>query len=193
MNLAARARTWLPILPLLGILAMTYWLNKQAKPALPVADRLKQHTADAIINNLKAVTLNKEGTPRLIMYAKQFVHYADDDSTTLEAPDLSVQTAMRPDVRITASHGTLSSKGDNLELFDNVEIVRAASKTQGEMLVRTDYVKVIPDLETAQTDHVVTVDEGNGHLSAIGMELDNRAQTLKLLSRVKATNAFSQN
>jgi lipopolysaccharide export system protein LptC len=193
MTLVARVRPWLPVLPLLGILAMTYWLDQQAKPETEAGERKKQHTADAIIDQLKAVTLNVEGTPHFLMSAKQLVHYSDDDSTELVEPALTTRTSARPDVHMTALKGTLSSKGDVIELFDNVEIVRMASTSQGELSIKTDYVKVIPDAETAETTHAVTVDEDSNHLSAIGMELDNRAQTLKLLSRVKASNAISQN
>ena len=193
MTVASRARSWLPILPLLGILAATYWLDQQAQPEAEQTDNRKQHTADAIVDNLHAVTLNQQGTPRFIMAAKQLVHYSDDDSTTLDAPDITAITPMRPDVHMTSKHGALSSKGDVVELDDDVKIVRAASKTQNELVMLTDYVKVMPDLETAQTDRPVTVTDANDHLSAVGMEMDNRAQTIKLLSQVKASNAVTQN
>ncbi len=193
MTLVTRARAWLPLLPLLGILAMSYWLDQQAQPETGSANKAKLHTADAIIDNLRAVTLNQEGTPRFIMSAKQLVHYADDDSTTLSEPDITALTPQRSDIHMTARRGTLSSKGDIIELNDEVEIVRAASKTRGELVVKSDYIKVIPDLETAETNHAVTVNEANNNMSAVGMELDNRAQTLKLLSRVKVSNAITQN
>lgn len=193
MTVASRVRSWLPLLPLLGILAMTYWLDQQAQPEAEKADSSKQHTPDAIVDNLKAVTLNQQGTPRFIMAAKQLVHYSDDDSTTLAEPDITALTPMRPDVHITAKHGTLSSKGDVIELNDDVIIVRAASQTQSELVVQTDYAKVIPDLETVQTHRSVTMTDANNRVLAVGMEMDNRAQTIKLLSQVKASNAVTQN
>jgi lipopolysaccharide export system protein LptC len=193
MTVASRVRSWLPLLPLLGILAMTYWLDQQAQPEAEKADSSKQHTPDAIVDNLKAVTLNQQGTPRFIMAAKQLVHYSDDDSTTLAEPDITALTPMRPDVHITARHGTLSSKGDVIELNDDVKIVRAASQKQSELVVQTDYAKVIPDMETIQTHRAVTVTDANNRVDAIGMEMDNRTQTIKLLSQVKASNAVTQN
>lgn len=193
MTLVARVRTWLPVLPLLAILAMTYWLDQQAKPEATATDKTKQHTPDAIIDNLHAVTLSLDGTPRFLMSAKQLVHYADDDSTELNAPKLTGHSPLRPDIQMTALKGRLSSQGDVIELYDNVEIVRAASASRGALLVKTDYVKVMPDEETASTPNAVTVEEEDAHLSALGMELDNRAQTLKLLSKVKVSNALSQN
>lgn len=189
MTFAARARSWLPLLPLLGILAVTYWLDQKAQPQSEASDTPKQHTPDAIIDNLKAVTLNQQGTPRFILSARQLVHYADDDSTTLSEPDIVALSPVHPNLHMSANHGTLSSKGDVVELNDEVKIVRAADKTRGELLILTDYVKVIPDQETAQTNRAVTVSEDGNHLSAVGMELDNKTQVIKLLAQVKASNA----
>lgn len=193
MTLVARARAWLPVLPLMGILGMTYWLDQQTKPEVTATDKTRQHTPDAIIDRLHAVTLTPEGTPRFLMSAKHLVHYADDDSTTLEEPDLTAITPQRPDIHMSSHRGNLSSKGDIIELYDDVRIVRAATPAQDALLIKTDYVQVVPEQETAATPHAVTVDEGKGHLSAVGMELDYRAQNLKLLSQVKATNAIPQN
>jgi lipopolysaccharide export system protein LptC len=189
MTFASRVRSWLPLLPLLGILAVTYWLDQKSQPEVEKADSRKQHTPDAIVENMKAVTLNQQGTPSFIMSAKQLVHYADDDSTILSEPDIMALFPTRSDMHMTARRGTLSSKGDVIELNEDVKIVRAASPTQNELVVRTDYVKIIPDLETAQTDRVVTLTEGNTRLSAVGMEMDNKAQIIKLLAHVKASNA----
>lgn len=193
MRFATRARAWLPLLPVLGILAVTYWLDQQAQPVVDTSDSLKRHTPDAIVDQFKAVTLNLQGTPRFIMSAKQLVHYADDDSTTLTDPDITALTPQRADVRMTAKRGTLSSKGDVVELIDEVKIVRASSALQSELLIETEYAKIIPDLETAQTDRAVTITDANNHVHAVGLEMDNRAHTIKLLSQVKATNVVSKN
>ncbi len=193
MTLASRARSWLPLLPLLGILAVTYWLDQKSQPEGESVDNSKLHTPDAIVDNLHAVTLNQQGKPSFIMSAKQLVHYADDDSTTLAEPDISALSPPRPNIYMSAAKGTLSSKGDVIELMENVKIVRAPSKTSDELTVTTDYIKLIPELETAQTHKTVTVIENNNRISAVGMEMDNKARIIKLLSRVRASNATNQN
>ncbi len=193
MSLTSRVRAWLPLLPLLGILAVTYWLDQQAQPETEKSDNRKQHTADAIVDGVKAVTLSEQGAPRFIMAAKQLVHYADDDSTTLAEPDIIALSPPHPDVRMTARHGVLSSKGDVVELDDGVKIVRAGSPAQSELVMQTEYLKIIPDLETAQTDRAVTLADAGNRVSAVGMEMDNKTQIIKLLARVKASNAVKQN
>ncbi len=193
MTLASRARSWLPLLPLLGILAVTYWLDQKSQPEGASVDNSKLHTPDAIVDNLKAVTLSQQGKPSFIMSAKQLVHYADDDSTTLVAPDIMSLSPIHPDVHMSANKGTLSSKGDVIELMEDVKIVRKPGKNSGELMVTTDYIKLVPELETAQTHKAVTVIENNNRISAVGMEMDNKARIIKLLSRVRASNATNQN
>jgi len=189
MTFGSRIRSWLPILPLLGILAVSYWLDQQTQPDEQKTGGRKQHTPDAIVDNLKAVTLDQQGTPHFIMSAKQLVHYSDDDSTTLGEPDITALAPMRPNVHMTSRNGTLSSKGDVIELSDAVKVVRAASPTHSELVIQTEYLKVIPDLQTAQTDRAVTMTDANGRLSSVGMEMDNQTQIIKFLAQVKASNA----
>lgn len=193
MSVASRARSWLPLLPLLGILAVTYWLDQKTQPEEEKADSSKLHNPDAVVDNVSAVTLNQQGTPHFVMAAKQLVHYSDDDSTDLTEPDVTAIAPLRADVHMTARTGTLSSKGDVIELHNDVHIVRAASATQSELVMQTEYLKVMPNLETAQTDRPVTMDDANDHVDAVGMEMDNKAQIIKLLAQVKATNAVKQN
>lgn len=193
MRFATRARAWLPLLPVLGILAVTYWLDQQAQPETAFIDSNKRHTADAIVENIKATTLNQQGTPHFIMAAQQLVHYADDDTTILITPQLTVLAPERSDVRMTAQRGKVSNKGDMVELYNDVTVVRAANVSLSELQIHSDYLKIYPERELLQTNRAVTISDANNQLNAVGLEMDNRAQTLKLISQVKALHVLSKN
>lgn len=192
MTLASRLSSWLPVLPLLGILAMSYSLDRQTQPEASKPDSRKQHTPDAIVDNLTATTLDRTGTPHFILQTKQLVHYTDDDSTTLSAPHITALTPSQPDVRISALRGNVSSKGDLLELQDEVKIVRAANTQLSELIISTDYLKVFPEKELSQTDKAVLVKDAQNTINAIGLDMDNQAQTIKLLSQVKALHVVTK-
>lgn len=186
MTIASRARYWLPLLPLLGLLAFTYWLNQLALPEPGKPDSSKRHDPDAIVENFSAVELNGQGTPHFIMAAQKMLHYPDDDSTTLEVPRLTSLSAGRPAIHATARRGIVSSKGDEVFLHEDVEVLREASALQNELRVETEYLHFFPEQELANTDRTVTVLEGRNSLQATGMEMDNKARTLKLLARVRS-------
>lgn len=186
MNFASRARYWLPLLPLLGLLGVTYWLNQQMQQEIAKPDSSKRHDPDAIMENFSAVKMNEQGVPRFIMKAQKMLHYPDDDSTELSAPHLTTLSAEHPPIHISAQRGLVSSKGDEVFLYRNVRVVREAGADREELTLLTEYLHAIPDHDLANTDHPVTIADGHNTTHAIGMEMDNKARTMKLLAQVRS-------
>lgn len=180
-------RAWLPLLPLLLLLLATYWLNQQVQP-LPQIQSQQRHDVDYVADNFSAVTLNVKGQPRFTLTAQKLWHYPDDDTTHLQMPYLTSLYEARPPTITSALTGKLSSKGDDVFLYDEVRIVRPASAGISEQRFATDYLHVVPDRDWAETDQSVVMTNQYNVIRAIGMELDNKARTVKLLSRVRATH-----
>lgn len=186
MTFASRARYWLPLLPLLGLLGVTYWLNQQVQPKPSGPDSGMRHDPDAIMENFSAIRLNDQGAPRFIMAAKKMLHYPDDDSTTLEVPRLTMLSPAQPAVHIIAREGMVSSRGDEVFLHHDVEVLREASAQREELTLHTEYLHIVPDRDWADTNHPVTITDAHNTTHATGLEMDNRARTLKLLSQVRS-------
>lgn len=180
-----RLRSFLPLLPLLLLLAATYWLNLQVQSPTSAAGKNLRHDPDYMIDNFTATTLDEQGKIRFVMSAKKMWHYPDDDTTHLEVPRLESLTFEKPPLRITSQDGEISSKGDEVFLRNNVVIVRPAYADKSELTFNTDYLHVVPNKEIANTDRPVTMFDARTALNAVGMELDNKARTIKFLSRVK--------
>lgn len=181
-----RLREWFPLLPLLLLLAGTYWLNQQVRPIPPKPDDRKRHDPDFIVDNFAATTLDEQGLPRFQMSARKMVHYPDDDSTHLDAPQLNSFFADHPTIIAFAKKGEISSKGEDVYLRDDVKLVRAASDTQSEMTFTTDYLHVIPDKDLADTDRPVTLVDAHNEIHAVGLKFDYKARLVTLLSQVRS-------
>lgn len=186
MTFASRIRYWLPLLPLLGLVGVTYWLNQQVQPGATQPDSSKRHDPDAIMENFSALKLNDQGVPRFIMAAQKLRHYPDDDSTELDTPRLTTLSAERPPVHTFALRGLVSSKGDEVFLHDDVRVVREASADREELTLLTEYLHVVPDRDWANTERAVTILDAHNTVHAIGLEMDNKARTLKLLAQVRS-------
>ena len=186
MTFASRARYWLPLLPLFGLLGATYWLNQQVQPEAIQPDSSKRHDPDAIMENFSAIKLDKQGVPHFIMTAKKMQHYPDDDSTMLEVPRLTALPVDHPEIHFIAKRGIVSNKGDEMFLHDDVEVLREASTQQDELTLQTEYLHIIPDKDLADTDRAVTIVNSHNTVHATGMEMNNKARTLKLLSQVRS-------
>jgi len=182
-----KARAWLPLLPLLLLLLATYWLNQQVLP-LPQKQSQQRHDIDYAVDRFSAVSLDKDGQRRYIIAAERLWHYPDDDTTHLQMPLL---TSLHPDRTPTvtsAQTGMISSKGDEVYLYDEVRIVRDAGGSIGEQRFATDYLHVVPDRDWADSNQSVVVTDRYNILRAVGMELDNKMRTVRLLSRVRTNH-----
>lgn len=186
-RLLEKVRAWLPLVPLLLLLAATYWLNLQVQP-LPQMLSQQRHDVDYVVDNFSAVTLNPQGRPRFTLTAERLWHYPDDDTTHLQMPRLTSLFADRPPTVTTAQTGTVSSKGNDVYLYDEVRVVRPASNGSGEQRFATDYLHVIPDRDWAETNQSVVMTDRYNVIRAVGMELDYQAGTVKLLARVRASH-----
>ena len=188
-----RLREWSPLLPLLLLLAATYWLNQQVQPLPPEPDSSKRHDPDFIISKFVATTLNEQGMPRFLMSAQNMVHYPDNDSTHLDEPQLSSLYADRPAVYTSSRRGEVSSKGNEVFLRDEVKLVRAASATQSEMTITTSYLHIVPDRDWADTGLPITLVDAHNIINAVGMQFDNKARIVNLLAQVRSRHEPAKN
>lgn len=188
-----RLREWLPLLPLLLLLAATYWLNQQVQPLPPKAARTSPGEPDFIISNISATSINERGTPRFVLAARTVTHNPADDSTLLEEPRLTSLYADRPPVQTSAKKGEISSNGEEIFLRGDVKLVRTGNATQSELSFTTDYLHVIPDRDLADTDRPVTLKDARNIVQAVGMRIDNEARVVKLLSQVRSQHETAKN
>jgi lipopolysaccharide export system protein LptC len=182
-----KARAWLPLLPLLLLLAATYWLSQQVQP-LPQIQSLQRHDVDYVMDNFSATTLSVQGQPHVILSAEKLWHFPDDDSTHVQMPHITSLYVDRPPTVTTSLTGMISSKGEDVFLYDDVRVLRPSIDGMGEQRFATDYLHVVPDRDWAETDKSVVMTSPFNTVRAVGMELDNKARTVNLLSSVRATH-----
>jgi len=188
-----RATAWSPVLLLGALAALTYWLDAQVQPPAPRRDGSERHDPDIYVEGFRAITLDPQGRPTQSIAGKTARHFGDDQTTEFTEPMLSQTEPDKPAFRITALQGKLS--GDRKEVFftGNVHAVRDAGPAApgeapvGPVTVITEYLHVVPDAQTESTDKAVTIEEPRGIIKSVGLELDNKAKTLKLKARVQGT------
>lgn len=185
-TLLGRLRSWLPLLPLLLLLAGTYWLNMQVQPLPPKPDDSKRHDIDYAADNLSSTTLDEHGKARYLMTAEKLWHYPDDDSTHLQTPRFVSLHDDRPPLVTWARTGTVSSHGEEVFLYEDVKVMRLSDTGQDGMEFSTDYLHVIPDKDLVDTDHPVTAVGVHDTIHAVGMSFDNKSRNVTFLSHVHA-------
>jgi lipopolysaccharide export system protein LptC len=185
--LRARLTTAAPLL-LIGMLAaLTFWLDRVVQDPASGAPGPSRHDPDYVVEKLNSVSLGETGAVFYTLAAAKMVHYPDDDSTLLTDPKFVSYGAARAPVTITASEGVVSSKGDHVYFQDNVRVTRAPYGGNSELVMRTAFLHVVPDLHLARTDRSVTITDATGTVTADGLEMNSETRVIRLLSKVRGT------
>jgi lipopolysaccharide export system protein LptC len=193
-RLVDRLVAWSPVLLLGSLAALTYWLDAQVQTPAPPRDGSARHDPDLYIDNFRAVLLDAEGRPRQSLAAKRAQHYPDDDSVDITGPSLALTDPGRPKMSVVADAATVPGNRETVVLTGNVRATRDAAPAEkggsggsGPVTVTTEYLRVEPKEGRASTDKAVTIEEPRGIIQSVGMDLDNKARTLKLKSNVRGT------
>lgn len=177
--------TYIPVLIVGALAALTYWLdiNVQPDPEKRVTD-----APDFIIEGLNAIKMNEDGTPRYAVVADKMTHFQDKTSdTVLVKPTLTRYEAGKAPTTIRSNEGRLSPDGADAYFIGDVHVRQPASAQDPEMTLTTTYLHVIPDKDLAQTDKPVTMTRGKSTMTGVGLELNNNLRTARLQSKVRGT------
>ena len=181
-----RPTSWLPLAALAFLVGLTVWLNQLVQAPVGRADGSLRHDPDLIVESFNAKKLGLDGRVLYTLAARKMVHYPDDDSALLESVTLEAFEPRQPKMTLTADRGRLEQKGERVWIEGNVVITRDGDAKNESARLMTDKLLVLPDDGIARTRSEVRLESASGNAVAAGLELDNRARTLKL-DRVRVT------
>lgn len=181
-----RSAIFFPLI-LAGLLAIiTFWINLAVEQQGPKIDGSNRHDPDYTMNNFVTTQSDITGKLRYVLAATEMLHYPDDDSTVLQRPRFTQYTTDKPYTQIEGLRGYISSDGEEIELVDNVKVVRQAFEGKGEMQLLTEKLIIFPKQDLAKTSSPVMITQApKTVIHGTGMIFDKKNQTIKLLSRVK--------
>ena len=182
-----RLIAWSPVLLLGALAALTWWLNAQVRPATPAFDGTTRHDPDLYIENFKASSLDAAGRVRQALSARAAKHFPDDDTTELENPVITLSEPNKPKLNVTSEHASITGDQNNAYFSGKVRAVREATAEDarnGPLVMQSEYLHVLPKEDKIVTDKPVTISDARGIINATGMEVDNKARSIKLKSRV---------
>ena len=181
-----RPTSWLPLAVLALLVGLTMWLNTLVQPQGSRTSGALRHDPDLMVENFNARKLDEKGRVLYTLAARKMVHYPDDDSALLETVTVEAFEPRQPKMTATADRGRLEEGGDRVWIEGNVVIVREADAKNERARLTTDKLLVLPDDGIARTSSEVRLESPSGHALGQGMELDNKARTLRI-DQVRAT------
>lgn len=176
---------FIPVVLLALLAALTYWLDQTVQgPSAQAADRRPLHVPDFTVETLLATRMDATGRIRDTLRAARMVHYPDDDSTALEQPRY-VSLAHGTPLTVTSKKALVTSNGGNIYFHGDVVANRAAPADRNALVLKTEYLHVIPDDNIAKTDRHVTISDANMRIEAAGMHLNSETRVLNLHGGVR--------
>lgn len=156
--------------------------QEEAKP--PTAGA---RMVDYTISGLTVTRMTAAGIPAHRLVTNELQHFADDGTSALDAPVLTVFQAAEPPWEIHAEEALVSADGELILLSGEVLIERAAGEENRAVRLLTRELRVQPQQDYAETDEPVRVDSDPDWLEAVGMQAWLRPPSrLKFLSQVNA-------
>jgi lipopolysaccharide export system protein LptC len=174
-----------PLLLLAVLATLTFWLDQAVQQSAQSTEN-ERDDPDFIVDNVVARRLDANGKVKHTLYASKMSHFPRDDSTHLVSPRF-VSNASTAPVTITSRTARVSSRGENVYFEDNVRAIRAAYDNRSELMLETSFLHVLPDESIARTDRPVTITDAHTVATAIGLELNSEARTVKFLSHFRGT------
>jgi len=174
-----------PLLLMLSLAGLTFWLERIAREDEDAHPSLRRHDPDYIIDNLKHTRFNSLGGVESTLAAAKMLHYPDDDTTDLIAPHLVQTKPNEPRLTVTAERGAVSQDGEEVFLYDNVLLVREGGPERSETRMRTSFLHLVRGRSVVNTDREVVITEEERALSGRGMEYHNDSQELFLREQVR--------
>ena len=175
-----------PLSILFVLSLLTFWLRYASEFDEPRRDGKHRHDPDYIVSDAQLKKIDPTGSLKYTLTAKEIRHFPDDDSTDLTTPSVISLTPEKPPVTMNADKGHVSKGGDQVDLYGNVRIQRAASPKELELNAYMPELTVLPDAEKAFTEKPVRITRGNASwVTGTGMKVDYQARTYVLESQVR--------
>ena len=174
-----------PLALMLVLALLTFYIERTVNVEGPNPSAAR-HDPDYLLTNFSTITYNAEGRPVTSLSAASMVHYPDDDSTELVAPRVVQSRPAEARLTVTARRGMLSSKGDEIFLYDDVVLDREAHQARPAARVTTDFLHIVRDRSLVRTDRKVLIEEEHRSISGRGMEYHNESAEFFLRDDVQA-------
>lgn len=173
----------LPIVFFAALAALTYWLDVSTRPEEPRKEATARHSPDAIVDDFEARRYDREGALLHRLRATAMRHYAQDDRSELDRPELFWQR--RPPLRLTAERGSIRGNGEIVELSGQVMLVREAEPSRPATRLTCERLLVWPEEERAESTSPVRIEQGASWIIGSALSANHKTGLYELAGPVR--------
>jgi len=140
---------------------------------------------DAFMEDVSTLIMDKEGKPSVKIVTPKMIHYAENDTTHLTSPQVTLYRKSPQPWYITSKFGKAVQGITQVDFWQDVSIHHAADQDNPDTLIRTPTLTVYPEKQVAETKDFITLTQPNIVIKAVGMYTDMDIGSVKLLSQAR--------
>jgi len=175
-----RSESWLPVLLLVALAAITIWLTQAMKIRAPSPPSELKHEADTIVESLTATQYDPAGQVRSVLRAQKMLHYPDDGSSQLLGVQFEGREPEQAPFSVRSKEGFVSQDRKDVFFYGDVRAVQESETGQPPLVITTDKLHVRPEEGNASTDQAVLIEQGESTARASSLEINNKTRIAKL-------------
>lgn len=171
------------------IILVAAWMTLSYRPKQ--APMVKHDIPDAFMEGVNAIIMDEEGNPKLRIKTPNMVYFGKNDTSHLTKPTVTIYRQSPQPWFISSKQAKATHGIDDVDFWEDVVITHAADKWSPMTTIKTPKLTVHPQSQTAETAEPITMTQPNIVVTAIGMQADMKAGSIKLLS--EATGEYVPN
>ncbi len=182
--------TYLPLLLMVLLALVTWWLVRNTPQATPVpTTRAVTHDADYTMRQALLQRFDNQGRLRVQVQGDRLRHFPDTD--TLEVDTVRIQS-YAPDGSVTvatANKAVTNTEASQVQLLGGAQVQRQATVTQEAMTFVGEFLQVDVDARRVRSHLPVTFQMGRNTVQAASFDYDDETQVAHLKGAVRAVVA----
>ena len=165
---------------------ISYWVQVSVENESEKRGNKLSNSPDYFLTNFKTIQTESNGSIHFILSANEMTHFAQDDTTRLKKPLFIRYKNNLPSSKIEGWIGLVSTNGEEVQIIDNVKVIRLETETKPKMELFTDQLTVLPNKDQAFTKRPVRITQDpKTVVNAIGMNYDKKNGIMTLLGKVR--------
>lgn len=145
-----------------------------------------------VIHQATLIQMDKAGNVLHKLLATQLTHYPKNEYSDFDMPHFIIYGKDKFPWDITAIHGRLYKKNNQLSLWDLVKLQQQEKNTSASLLITTSKLDYFPEQEFAVTDKPITMSDPTGVIQSIGMRAYLKKHRIDLLAKTEGNYVQSQ-
>jgi lipopolysaccharide export system protein LptC len=187
-----RATLLLPLLALIALVALTFWLERQVSLDDRRATKAAASEPDVIIDNFNASKMGPDGALKYSLNAKRMTHYPAGDTSKLDKVSFESRSPNQPAIRVTAEGGTVMQGGEMVVMEGNVVMNADATETSPAWTLSTEKLTVLPKENIAKSEVGVRFKSRDVNMTASSFTFNTKTREADL-KNIRAVYASKRN